>query len=130
MVVRIAGVIIPNDKRAEIALTYIYGIGRTSANKILQQAQINKDMRVKDLSEDEVNRLRTIIEKQYRVEGDLRRDIFANIKRLKDIGCYRGLRHAKGLPVRGQRTKTNSRTVRGNVRRTTVSGKKPAAQKT
>jgi len=130
MVVRIAGVIIPNDKRAEIALTYIYGIGRTSANKILQQAQINKDMRVKDLSEDEVNRLRTIIEKQYRVEGDLRHDIFANIKRLKDIGCYRGLRHAKGLPVRGQRTKTNSRTVRGNVRRTTVSGKKPAAQKT
>jgi len=130
MALRIAGVTIPNDKRTEIALTYIYGIGRTSANKILQQAQVNKDARVKDLSEDETNRLRSIIEKEYRVEGDLRREVVGNIKRLKDIGCYRGLRHGKGLPVRGQRTKTNSRTVRGNVRRTTVSGKKLSAQKT
>ncbi|PIT93955.1 30S ribosomal protein S13 [Candidatus Falkowbacteria bacterium CG10_big_fil_rev_8_21_14_0_10_43_11] len=130
MALRIAGVTIPNDKRTEIALTYIYGIGRTSANKILQQAQVNKDVRVKDLSEDETNRLRSIIEKEYRVEGDLRREVVGNIKRLKDIGCYRGLRHGKGLPVRGQRTKTNSRTVRGNVRRTTISGKKLSAQKT
>jgi small subunit ribosomal protein S13 len=130
MVLRIAGVTIPNDKRAEIALTYIYGIGRTSANKILQQAQVNKDARIKDLGEDESNRLRNIIEKEYRVEGDLRREVSGNIKRLKDIGCYRGLRHSRGLPVRGQRTKTNSRTVRGNVRHTTISGKKVSAQKT
>ena len=130
MAVRIASVTIPNDKRVEVALTYIYGIGRSSANKILQQAQINKDTRVQNLSEDEVNRLRTIIEKEHKVEGDLRREVFGNIKRLKDIGCYRGVRHSKGLPVRGQRTKTNSRTVRGNVRKTTISGKRPAAQKT
>ncbi|MFA6551430.1 MAG: 30S ribosomal protein S13 [Patescibacteria group bacterium] len=130
MVLRIAGVTIPNDKRAEIALTYIFGIGRTSANKILQQAQISRDTRIKDFSEDEANRLRNIIEKEYKVEGDLRRDVSSNIKRLKDIGCYRGLRHSRGLPVRGQRTKTNSRTVRGNVRHTSVSGKKPAGQKT
>lgn len=130
MAVRIAGITIPNDKRVEIALTYIFGIGLTTARKILAQTTVSLDARVKNLSEDEVNKLRAVIEKQYRVEGDLRRDVMANIKRLKEIGCYRGLRHAKNLPVRGQRTKTNSRTVRGNVRRTAASGKKTAAQKT
>ena len=113
-----------------MALTYIFGIGRTSANQILQKAQVERDARVHSLSEEEVNRLRAIIEKEYRVEGDLRREVVSNIKRLKDIGCYRGIRHSKGLPVRGQRTKTNSRTVRGNVRKTTISGKRPSAQKT
>src|SRR3989338_565382 len=130
MAVRIAGVTIPNDKRVEVALTYIFGIGRTSANQILQKAKVERDARVHSLSEEEVNRLRAIIEKEYRVEGDLRREVVSNIKRLKDIGCYRGIRHSKGLPVRGQRTKTNSRTVRGNVRKTTISGKRPSAQKT
>lgn len=130
MAVRIAGITIPNEKRVEIALTYIFGIGLTTAKNILAQTAVSPDVRVKNLSEDDVNKLRAIIEKQYRVEGDLRRDVMANIKRLKEIGCYRGLRHAKNLPVRGQRTKTNSRTVRGNVRRTASSGKKTAAQKT
>jgi len=130
MAVRIAGVVIPNDKRVEAALTYIYGLGFSNASKILKQAKVNPDTRVKDLPEAEVNALRAIIEKQYRVEGDLRRDISANIKRLKDINAYRGSRHSKNLPVRGQRTKTNNRTVRGNVRRTATSGKKPAGQKT
>lgn len=130
MAVRIAGVIIPNEKRVEIALTYIYGIGRAVSNKILTSAKINSDTRVKDLSEEEANRLRTLIEKEIKVEGDLRRDVSANIKRLRDINAYRGTRHSKHLPVRGQRTKTNNRTVRGNVRRTATSGKKPAAQKT
>ncbi len=130
MAVRIAGVIIPNDKRIEIALTYIFGIGRFRSNEILQKVNINPDIRVKNLSEKEINRLRTIIEKEYKVEGDLKREILSNIKRLKEINCYRGLRHIKGLSVRGQRTKTNSRTVRGNIRRTMGSGKKPPAQKT
>jgi len=130
MAVRIAGVTIPNEKRVEISLTYIFGIGNTTSSKILAKAQISSDKRVNELSEEEVNKLRTIIEKEYVVEGDLRRDVMSNIKRLKDIGCYRGLRHAKGLTVRGQRTKTNSRTVRGNVRKTAVSGKKISAQKT
>lgn len=130
MAVRIAGVTIPNEKRVEIALTYIYGIGRTTSNKILVSAKIDPNTRVKDLKEDDANRLRVLIEKDMRVEGDLRRDVSANIKRLKDIGSYRGSRHAKSLPARGQRTKTNNRTVRGNVRRTATSGKKPAAQKT
>lgn len=130
MAVRIAGVVIPNDKRVEIALTYIYGLGLATAKKILIQAKVNPDIRAKDLKEEAVNALRTLIEKQYRVEGDLRRDVASNIKRMKDIGSYRGSRHAKGLPVRGQRTKTNNRTVRGNVRKTSVSGKKPAGQKT
>lgn len=130
MAVRIAGVIIPNEKRVEIALTYIYGIGRAVSNKILTSAKVSPDTRVKDLSEDEANRLRTLIEKEIKVEGDLRRDVSANIKRLRDINAYRGTRHSKHLPVRGQRTKTNNRTVRGNVRRTATSGKKPAAQKT
>ncbi len=130
MAVRIAGVTIPNEKRVEIALTYIYGIGRQTANKILISAKVNPDTRVKDLQEEESNRLRVLIEKEMKVEGDLRRDVSANIKRLRDINSYRGSRHSKRLPVRGQRTKTNNRTVRGNVRRTATSGKKASAQKT
>ena len=130
MAVRIAGVMIPNEKRVEIALTYIFGIGRVTSNKILVTAKIDKNTRVKDLKEEEANRLRVLIEKDMKVEGDLRREVSANIKRLKDIGSYRGSRHTKHLPVRGQRTKTNNRTVRGNVRRTATSGKKMSAQKT
>ncbi len=130
MAVRIAGVTIPSDKRVEIALTYIFGIGRSRSNEILQKTGINPDIRVKKLSEEEINKIRNVIEKEYKVEGDLRREILGNIKRLKEIGCYRGIRHIKGLPARGQRTKTNSRTVRGNVRRTMGSGRRPPAQKT
>lgn len=121
---RIAGVTIPSNKRVVIALTYIHGIGRTTSEKILGRTQIDQSVRVKDLSEDQVNKIRTIVEKEYRVEGELRRDVMANVKRLKEIGTYRGTRHAKNLPVRGQRTKTNSRTVRGNVRRTAGSGRR------
>lgn len=130
MAIRIAGVTIPNDKRVEIALTYIYGIGRAKSLKILEVTKVNPDTRVKDLTETQANLLREVIEKQNKVEGDLKREVLANIKRLKEIGSYRGMRHAKGLPTRGQRTKTNNRTVRGNVRRTMGSGKKPPAQKT
>lgn len=130
MIVRIAGVVLPQNKRIEIALTYIYGIGRTQANKILASAKINPDTRTSALNDEEANKLRELIEKQYRVEGDLKRDVFSNVKRLKEIGSYRGTRHAKKLPARGQRTKTNSRTVRGNVRRTMGSGRKASAQKT
>lgn len=130
MAVRIAGVTIPNEKRVEIALTYVFGIGKTKAEKILKETQIDADKRVKDLSEEEVNKIRVLIEKKNIVEGDLRREVASNIKRLKEIGAYRGSRHAKGLPVRGQRTKTNSRTVRGNKRLTMGSGKVSAAQKT
>lgn len=131
MAVRIAGVNIPNDKRVEIALTYIYGIGKVKSNRILAEAKVNRDTRVNDLKEEEANLLREIIEKKNLVEGDLRRDIQSNIKRLKEIGCYRGTRHAKRLPARGQRTKTNSRTVRGNKRLTMGSGKSKAGlQKT
>lgn len=130
MAVRIAGVTIPNEKRVEIALTYIFGIGKTASNEILEQAKINPDTRVKDLKDEEVNKLRQVVEKKYLVEGDLRREIAGNIKRLKEIGCYRGTRHTKGLPSRGQRTKTNSRTNRGNKRTTVGSGRKPAVQKT
>jgi small subunit ribosomal protein S13 len=121
---RIAGVLIPTNKRAVIALTYIYGIGPTTAKKILKKANVDESVRVKDLSPDQENALRVIVEKEYKVEGDLRREVMSNIKRLKDIGCYRGLRHKAGLPVRGQRTKSNSRTVRGNVRRTAGSGRR------
>jgi small subunit ribosomal protein S13 len=110
---RIIGVDIPKEKRVEISLMYIYGIGRSLSNKILKAANINPDKRAKDLTEEEVARLASIIQKDYRVEGDLRRDISANIKRLIDIGTYRGLRHRRGLPVRGQRTKTNARTRKG-----------------
>jgi len=130
MAVRIAGVTIPNEKRVEVALTYIFGIGLPKSSSIIKQAKVNPDTRVKDLSEEEVNKLREIVEKKSKVEGDLRREIASNIKRLKDIGSYRGSRHSKGLPARGQRTKTNTRTVRGNVRRTMGSGRKPSAQKT
>ena len=130
MAVRIAGVILPNDKRIEIGLTYIFGIGRNLSNKILAEAKVSPDIRIKDLSEEQANTLRTIVEKQNRVEGELKREIIGNIKRLKEIKSYRGSRHAKGLPVRGQRTKTNNRTVRGNVRKTMGSGKSTAAQKT
>lgn len=131
MAVRIAGVTIPNEKRIEIALTYVHGVGRSRSNKILAEAKVNPDIRVKDLKEAEVNTLREIVEKKYTVEGDLRREVQSNIKRLREIGCYRGLRHAKHLPVRGQRTKTNSRTVRGNKRVTKGSGKSKAGlQKT
>ena len=110
---RIAGVDIPREKRVEIGLTYVYGIGRTSSNKILAEAGINPDTRVKDLTEDEVIKIREIIDKNYKVEGDLRRETALNIKRLMEIGCYRGLRHRKNLPVRGQRTKANARTRKG-----------------
>jgi small subunit ribosomal protein S13 len=121
---RIAGVDIPQDKRVEISLTYIFGIGRYRSHEILRQADINFDTRVKDLSEAEVNRLREIIDKNYRIEGDLRREIGLNIKRLQEIGCYRGLRHRRNLPAHGQRTRTNARTRRGQ--RKTVAGKKRA----
>lgn len=127
---RIAGINLPPNKRIEIALTSIYGIGRNLSHTILKEAKLSLDLRTKDLTEIQVNQLRELIEKRYKVEGDLKRDRFANIKRLKEIGSYRGTRHSKGLPVRGQRTKTNTRTVRGNVRKTTGSGKKPSAQKT
>ena len=119
---RIAGVDIPNNKRVEIALTYIYGIGRKSANDILAKTGINHDTRAKDLTEDEVAKLRDEIENSYTVEGDLRRDVALNIKRMVEINCYRGIRHRKGLPVRGQRTKTNARTRKGPAK--TIANKK------
>ena len=119
---RIAGVDIPNNKRVEIALTYIYGIGRKSANDILAATGINPDTRAKDLTEDEVAKLRDEIEKSYTVEGDLRRDVAMNIKRMVEINCYRGTRHRKGLPCRGQRTKTNARTRKGPAK--TIANKK------
>ncbi len=119
---RIAGVDLPNDKRVEIALTYIYGIGNTSASEIITNTGINPDTRVKDLTEDEVAKIRDQIENNYKVEGDLKREVQSNIKRLTDIGCLRGRRHRLGLPVRGQRTKTNARTRKGPKR--TVAGKK------
>lgn len=110
---RISGVDLPREKRVEVGLTYIYGIGLPTSQKILAKAEVNPDTRVRDLSEDEVNRLREIIDKDITVEGDLRRDVSLSIKRLMEIGCYRGLRHRRGLPVRGQRTKTNARTRKG-----------------
>ena len=127
---RIAGVNLPNEKRVEIALTYIFGIGASRANKILTDLKFDPNIRVKNLNEEQMDILRQKIEKEYRIEGDLRREILGNVKRLKEIKSYRGDRHAKNLPTRGQRTKTNSRTVRGNKRMTAGSGKKPAAQKT
>ena len=110
---RIAGVDIPREKRVEIGLTYVYGIGRTTSNKILAEAGVNPDTRVKDLTDDEVNSRRKVIDESYKVEGDLRREVALNIKRLTEIGCYRGLRHRRSLPVRGQRTKTTARTRKG-----------------
>ncbi|KJS71388.1 MAG: 30S ribosomal protein S13 [Desulfotomaculum sp. BICA1-6] len=121
---RIAGVDLPRDKRAEIGLTYIYGIGKPMSQKILAQSGISVDTRIRDLTEEEVNRLRDIIEKNFRVEGDLRREIALNIKRLMEIGCYRGLRHRRGLPVRGQNTKNNARTRKGPKRTVGVRRKK------
>ena len=119
---RIAGVDLPKEKRIEIGLTYVYGIGRTSSNKILEKTGINPDTRVKDLTEDDVAKLREVIEHEYTVEGDLRREVALNIKSLVEINCYRGIRHRKGLPVRGQRTKTNARTRKGPAK--TIANKK------
>lgn len=124
---RIAGIDLPRHKRVEHALPYIYGLGLTRSQAILAKAGVHPDTRVKDLAENEVIKLRDIIEKEYQVEGDLRREVQLNIKRLMDIGCYRGLRHRRGLPVRGQSTKTNARTRKGPRR--TVAGKKKAAKK-
>jgi len=122
---RIAGINIPDKKRIEIALTYIYGVGRSLSKKILEETGINPDIRTEKLSEDQLGKLRGIVEgRKYKIEGELRRDKMMNIKRLKEIGSYRGSRHIKGLPVRGQQTKTNTRTVRGNVRKTMGSGKR------
>ena len=121
---RIAGVDLPRDKRAEVALTYIFGIGRSSSRRILALAQVPADRRVKEFTDEEVTRLREIIERECKVEGDLRREVAVNIKRLMDIGCYRGLRHRRGLPVRGQRTHTNARTRKGKSRPVAV--RKPA----
>jgi small subunit ribosomal protein S13 len=126
---RIAGVDLPPNKRAEIALTYIYGIGRSQAGKILTAAGVNFDVKIRELNDDEINRIRKVIEEQYRVEGDLRKEVTMNIKRLMEIGSYRGLRHRRGLPVRGQRTKTNGRTRKG-PRRGAVAVKKKSAAKT
>ena len=124
---RIAGVDLPRNKRIEVALTYIFGIGASTADKILQQTGVNADRRVHELSDDEVNRLRRVIESQHKVEGALRTEVSMNIKRLMDIGCYRGLRHRRGLPVRGQRTHTNARTHKGSRR--AIAGKKKAPKK-
>jgi small subunit ribosomal protein S13 len=127
---RIAGINIPDNKPTLIALTYIYGIGLSSSRRILAEAGIGFQKRAKDLTSDEINNLKEIIEKKYRIEGGLRRETIMNIKRLKDIGSWRGLRHIKGLPVRGQRTRTNTRTARGNVRKTVGSGRKPPPEPT
>src|ERR1035437_7993539 len=125
---RIAGVDLPPNKRVEIGLTYIFGLGRTSANKILETAKVTPNTRVKDLSEDEVSRIRKTIQDDFKVEGDLRKEVAQDIKRLMDIGCYRGLRHRRGLPVRGQRTHTNARTRKG-PRKGAVAGKKKVMKK-
>ena len=119
---RIAGIDLPREKRIEIGLTYIYGIGRTSAKKILEMAQIDPDIRVKDLTEDQESALREVIDKHFTIEGDLRREVALNIKRLTEIGCYRGVRHRRGLPVHGQRTKTDARTRKGPKK--TIANKK------
>ena len=124
---RIAGVDLPRDKRVEISLTYIYGIGRNTSQDILAAADVSRDTRVRDLAEGEVARLREVIDRSYRVEGDLRREIAMNIKRLQEIGCYRGIRHRKNLPVHGQRTRTNARQKRGARR--TVAGKRRSRAK-
>jgi len=127
---RIAGVNIPEQKQIETALTYIYGIGRSLSRKILTETKINPQTKAAQLSAVEVNKLKELIEKNYKIEGELRREKMMNIKRLKDVGSWRGIRHIKGLPVRGQRTKTNTRTVRGNVRKTVGSGRKPPSEPT
>jgi small subunit ribosomal protein S13 len=127
---RVAGVNIPDNKKIDVSLTYIYGIGRSLANEILEKAGIDNKIKTSEATKEELSKIRKIIEKDYKVEGELKREKRENIGRLKRIDCYRGRRHKKGLPVRGQRTKTNSRTVRGNVRRTAGSGRKAAPQAT
>lgn len=121
---RIAGVDLPREKRVEIGLTYIFGLGRSKANEILKKIAVNPDTRVRDLTDDEISRLREVIDKEYKVEGDLRREVSLNIKRLIEIGCYRGRRHRQGLPLRGQRTKTNARTRKGPKKTVGVQRKK------
>lgn len=130
MVARISGVTLPKDKRVEIGLTYIFGIGRSTSNEILKEVGVDPSVRVKDLTEEQENKIRQAIDKEHKVEGELKREVLLNIKRLKEINSYRGGRHTKKLPLRGQRTKTNSRTNRGNVRKTMGSGRKGSAQKT
>lgn len=127
---RVSGITLPKDKTIIIALTYVYGVGPTTAKKILDIANVGETVRVHELTQEQEDRIRNIVEKQHKTEGDLRREVGSNIKRLKDIKSYRGVRHSRRLPARGQRTKTNSRTVRGNVRNRAASGKKPTAQKT
>jgi small subunit ribosomal protein S13 len=127
---RIANIQLPDNKKIEFALTSIYGIGASLSSQILEKAGVDKNKKTKDITEDELGKIRGIIEKEIRVEGELKKEIQGNIKRLKEINAYRGIRHSRHLPARGQRTKTNSRTVRGNVRKTTGSGKKPGGQKT
>jgi len=127
---RILGADIPDDKKVEIALTYVFGIGRSRAREILENTKIDFSKKPKELTPQELNKIKEYVEKNYKVEGDLRREIASDIKRLKDIKCYRGIRHIKRLPVRGQSTKRNSRTVRGNVRKSVGSGRKKAASKT
>lgn len=126
---RISGINIPDNKKVEYALGYIYGLGLTNSRIILKSANVSKDKRARELTTEEINRIQSIIDRNYKVEGDLRREISENIKRLKEIGTWRGIRHARRLPIHG-RTKTNSRTTRGNVRKTMGSGRKPAAEKT
>ena len=127
---RIAGISIPDNKNIVISLTYIYGIGKPLSEKIVETAKVNPQLRASELKAEELNRIKDIIEQQYRVEGELKREILSNVKRLRDIGSWRGSRHIKKLPARGQRTKTNMRTVKGNVRKTMGSGRKPAASPT
>lgn len=127
---RIVGVNIPDNKRIVIALTYIYGIGKSLSEKILQEANLDPNTRASKLKPEEISRIKDIIEARYRIEGELRREVMMSIRRLRDIGSWRGTRHAKRLPVRGQRSRTNNRTVRGNVRKTVGSGRKPAAKPT
>ena len=124
MALRIAGTVLPQNKKIEFALPYLYGVGPSASRVILATLSIDPNLRTSELSESEGNKLREYIEKNYKIEGDLRREVFANIKRLKEVGSYRGSRHSRGLPARGQRTKTNSRTRRGNVRKTATSGKR------
>jgi len=127
---RIAGINIPDNKQIEISLTYVFGIGRVLSRKILKDAKVAPHLKASQLTADQINKLKEIIEKEYKIEGELRREKMMNVKRLKDIGSWRGSRHIKGLPVRGQRTRTNTRTVRGNVRKTVGSGRKPPATPT
>ncbi|PIT87816.1 MAG: 30S ribosomal protein S13 [Candidatus Magasanikbacteria bacterium CG10_big_fil_rev_8_21_14_0_10_40_10] len=127
---RVSGVNLPKEKRIIVALTYVFGIGPKKAEEILKKSNLDENIRTKDLTREQEDLIRQVIEKEYKTEGDLRREILANIKRLKEIKCYRGTRHSRHLPARGQTSRVNSRTVRGNVRKTTGSGRKPTAQKT